>query len=62
MYKKLCALALAGSLDEEERLRLKLHLENCAPCRAIYSQYAEIGDIGMAFLACLDPPKNTDRQ
>lgn len=59
-YRELCALALAEALNEEERLRLKQHLGSCASCQDIYKQYAEIGEVGMAFLRARDPLKDNE--
>jgi hypothetical protein len=53
-FEELCALAQAGSLSTEERSGLELHLRTCAPCRAVYDEYAAIGGLGMAFLAGSD--------
>lgn len=60
-YRKLCALALAESLDQEERLRLKQHLSTCASCRDLYDQYAEISNVGMAFLGSRVRVKDNER-
>jgi predicted anti-sigma-YlaC factor YlaD len=59
-YRRLCALALAESLDQEERLRLKQHLSTCGSCRDIYNQYAEIGEVGMTFLGWRDPLEDNE--
>jgi len=53
-------LALAESLDQEERLRLKQHLSTCGSCRDIYNQYAEIGEVGMTFLGWRDPLEDNE--
>jgi anti-sigma-K factor RskA len=50
-FKELAALALGNALTDSERMELKRHLELCAACRAISSEYSLLGAEGMPFLA-----------
>jgi hypothetical protein len=43
-FLELCATATTGSLNAEERARLKEHLAQCASCREIMEQYQAIVD------------------
>lgn len=50
-FKKLCALAITGTLIVSERLELEDHLRLCDECREISRQYKLLATVGMPFLA-----------
>jgi hypothetical protein len=50
-FEELAALALGNGLTGGERMELKRHLEMCAACRVISSEYSLLSMEGMAFLA-----------
>lgn len=41
-YRELCALASVGELSREDLCKLKEHLNTCARCREVYSNYEKI--------------------
>src|SRR5260370_24094780 len=58
-YVELCALATSGTLSDQERCRLKAHLDHCADCRKLVQEYREIARTGMALLM---PEQTADYQ
>jgi hypothetical protein len=54
-YKELSALAASGSLSPLELSELQAHLEGCAACREIYSQFRSLTTHGMIALADAQP-------
>jgi hypothetical protein len=50
-FKELCALAATGSLSPLELSELRLHLEDCDPCREAFSQYEILSTEGIPVLA-----------
>jgi Anti-sigma-K factor rskA len=50
-YKKLCALAVAGSLSPLEMIELQAHLKVCDECDDVFYRYQSISTLGMTALA-----------
>jgi hypothetical protein len=50
-FKELAALAQAHALTDSERFELENHLQHCAECHEIYSEYSVILLEGMPYLA-----------
>jgi Putative zinc-finger len=50
-FRKLCALALSGTLTGAERLDLEQHLKSCDECQEVAREYKLLATVGMPFLA-----------
>jgi len=60
-FKKLCAMAVSGSLAPLETVELQAHLKHCEACHQVFKQYQVLTTQGMMALAeeCTEAPEQT---
>lgn len=56
-FGELCALAMSGSLSQQEWTELRSHLSTCAECRESYDEYLSLTKDGMPMLASRYSPQ-----